>query len=152
MKELTERFPPQALRDHALLADGERGALLGPRGDIVWMCAPRWDRGSVFASLIGAAGVYAVTPIGRFVWGGFYERGSLIWRSRWVTNYGIVECREALALPSEPDRLVLLRRIVAVEDDARVRVDARQPAPGLRSCRHVGVGGHSGLTRQPLPR
>jgi hypothetical protein len=31
------------LREYALPADGERGALVGPRGDIVWICAPRWD-------------------------------------------------------------------------------------------------------------
>ena len=120
MTDLGDRFPPHALRDYIFIADGERGALLGPRGDIVWMCAPYWDSGAVFASLIGAPGVYAVTPAARFVWGGSYEAGSLIWRNRWVTDEGIVECRDALALPAERDRLVLLRRIIAVEGDARV--------------------------------
>ena len=33
-------FPPRVLRDYALLADGERGILVGPQGDCVWMCAP----------------------------------------------------------------------------------------------------------------
>ena len=55
-------YPPHALRDYALIADGERGALVGPRGDIVWMCAPRWDSDAVFSSLIGGEGMYAVTP------------------------------------------------------------------------------------------
>ncbi len=54
--------------------------------------------------------------------GGHYEEGSLIWRSRWVTESGIVECREALALPGERGRLVLLRRVRATEGPARVRV------------------------------
>ena len=49
--------------------------------------------------LIGGGGTYAVTPTDRFVWGGYYEHGSLIWRSRWITDDAIVECREALALP-----------------------------------------------------
>jgi len=35
-----DAFPPHVLREYALIADGERGALIGPRGDIVWMCAP----------------------------------------------------------------------------------------------------------------
>jgi alpha,alpha-trehalase len=35
-------FPLQVLREYALLADGERGILVGPRGDFAWMCAPRW--------------------------------------------------------------------------------------------------------------
>ena len=41
------------LREYALLADGERGVLVGPRGDFAWMCAPRWDSDAVFSSLIG---------------------------------------------------------------------------------------------------
>ena len=30
--------------------------------------------------------VLASRPVDRFVWGGYYEEGSMIWRSRWVTN------------------------------------------------------------------
>ncbi len=111
------------LREYSLLADGERGILVGPRGDFVWMCAPRWDSDAVFSSLIGGSGVYAITPAdSRFVWGGYYEPGSLIWRSRWVTDGGIIECREALAFPGESGRAVVLRRIVAIEGAARVEV------------------------------
>jgi hypothetical protein len=117
-----DAYPPQALHDYAFLADGERGALVGPRGEICWLCAPRWHSDAVFSTLIGGAGLYAVTPRGRFVPGGHYEEGSLIWRSRWITEGGIVECREALAFPGEPGRLVLLRRVRATEGPARVRV------------------------------
>jgi hypothetical protein len=46
----------------------------------------------------------------------------LIWRSRWVTDDGIVECREALAFPGDALRAVVLRRIIAVEGEAHVRV------------------------------
>jgi hypothetical protein len=122
MTALGEMFPPHVLREYALLADGERGALVGPRGDVVWMCAPRWDSGAVFSSLIGGCGAYAITPTGRFVWGGYYEEGSLIWRSRWITEGGIIECREALTFPGDPQRVILLRRIVAVRGAAQVHV------------------------------
>ena len=115
-------FPPQALREYAVLADGERGALLGPRGDVVWMCAPRWHDDAVFSSLIGGSGVYSVTPAdARYVWGGRYEPGSLIWRSRWVTTSSIIECREALAYPGDPRTAVLLRRVEATSGAAPVR-------------------------------
>lgn len=116
------KFPPQALREYSLVADGERGILIGPRGDFVWMCVPRWDSDAFFSSLIGGHGNYAITPVDRFVWGGYYEEGSLIWRSRWVTESGIIECREALAFPGEAGRAVILRRIVAVDGDADVSV------------------------------
>jgi len=114
--------PPHVLREYALLADGERGVLVGPRGDFVWMCFPRWDSAAVFSSLIGGAGVYAIRPRDRSVWGGYYEPGSLIWRSRWVTGEATIECREALALPSQADRAVVLRRVIAVTGTARVDV------------------------------
>ena len=121
--DLDQRFPPQVLRQYALLADGERGALVGPHGDIAWMCAPHWDDEAVFSTLIGGGGGYAVTPQNhRHVWGGYYEPGSLIWRSRWITDDGLVECREALAFPGHTDRVVLLRRIVAKRGTARVQV------------------------------
>jgi alpha,alpha-trehalase len=115
-------FPPHVLREYALLADGERGALVGPCGDVGWMCAPHWHSDGVFSSLIGGRGAYGITPTGRFVWGGYYEEGSLIWRSRWITDTGIIECREALAFPGDPHRVVLLRRIIAVQGTAQVRV------------------------------
>ena len=123
-----DAFPPHVLREYALLADGERGILVGPQGDFAWMCAPRWDSIAVFSTLIGGAGGYAVTPTDeRFVWGGSYEDGTLIWRSRWVTTTGIIECREALAFPGDPHTAIILRRVIAVEEKAEVRVvlDAR---------------------------
>jgi alpha,alpha-trehalase len=115
---------PQTLREYALLGDGERGILVGPRGDFAWMCFPRWDSDAIFSSLIGGGGTYAVRPSDRFVWGGYYEEGSLIWRNRWVTAAGaIVECRDALALPSGPGRAVILRRVIAVKGTARVKAE-----------------------------
>jgi hypothetical protein len=117
-----EPIPPHTLREYALLADGERGAMVGPQGDIVWLCAPRWDSDAVFTSLIGGAGEYTVTPTGRNVWGGSYEDGSMIWRNRWVTDAGILECREALAYPGHPHHVVLLRRIHALNHASTVTV------------------------------
>ncbi|MFB9836856.1 glycoside hydrolase family 15 protein [Actinoallomurus acaciae] len=143
-------YPPHVLRQYALLADGERGVIVGPRGDFCWMCVPRWDSDAVFSSLIGGGGMYAVTPEEPFVWGGYYERTSLIWHSRWVTTSGVVECREALAFPGDPRCAVLLRRIMATRGDARVRVVC-DPRPGfgehrLRSPRR----GDDGVWRTEL--
>ncbi|USI90192.1 glycoside hydrolase family 15 protein [Rhodococcus pyridinivorans] len=116
---------PHVLREYAFVGDGERGALIGPRGDFAWMCAPLWHSEPVFSTLLGGRGIYAVAPdTTRFVWGGYYEDGTLIWRSRWVDT-GIVECREALAMPADPHTAVILRRILAPEDDARLRVTLR---------------------------
>ncbi|MDI5910417.1 trehalase-like domain-containing protein, partial [Streptomyces sp. 12257] len=119
---MSTRFPPHALHDYALPADGERGAVIGPDGAIGWLCAPTWQDEAVFSDLVGGgACTPSLPPAGTF-FGGYYEEGTLIWRSRWVTDEGIVECREALAFPGDPDRLVLLRQLRAVDGPARLSV------------------------------
>ncbi|UWZ40353.1 glycoside hydrolase family 15 protein [Dactylosporangium roseum] len=135
-----QRFPPQVLREYAVVADGHRGALVGPRGDIVWLCVPTWESDAVFAGLLGGPGGYRVAPAGtRFVWGGYYEPGSLIWTSRWVTTGGIVHSREALAVPGDAHRVVLLRQVRAISGEAAVDLlldvragFGRQPLRDLR--------------------
>ena len=111
------------LRQYALVADGERGALIGPRGDVAFLCAPRWHDEAVFSSVLGGNGGYVVSPADhRFLWGGYYEPDSLIWRSRWVSTDAVTECREALAYPGDPDRVVLLRRVEATLGTTHVQV------------------------------
>jgi alpha,alpha-trehalase len=113
---------PRVLREYALVADGERGALIGPDGSVGWLCAPRWDSPSVLSGLLGGGGHYRITPADRWhVWGGYYENGTLIWRSRWVGDWRM-ECREALAMPADPHRAVLLRRIEAIDGAAKADV------------------------------
>lgn len=150
---LSERYPPQVLRQYALIADGERGIVVGPRGDFCWMCLPRWDSPAVLSSLLGGSGVYAVTPELRYVWGGRYEERSLIWRSRWVTTDGIVECREALAFPGDTHTAVVLRRIRALDRPMRmqvaldVRADFGADAMSALSCDGGVWTGRSGPHR-----
>ncbi|MDM4719294.1 glycoside hydrolase family 15 protein [Micromonospora sp. WMMA1363] len=123
-EEWTAETPPAVLREYALLADGYRGALIGPHGDVGWLCAPGWSDPAVFNALLGGAGRYSVGPATtRFSWGGYYEPGSLVWRSRWVTGDGIIESREALVFPGDADRLVLLRRVHSLGRPARVHVE-----------------------------
>ncbi len=127
------------LREYAFLGDGWRGALVGPRGDMVWMCLPRWDDEAVFSALLGGSGRYVVAPEGvDYVWGGSYEPGSLIWRSRWVTTDGVVESRDALAYPGESDRAVVLRRLECLSGRARVRVELC-PVAGFDDTPMTGV-------------
>jgi GH15 family glucan-1,4-alpha-glucosidase len=130
------------LREYALLADGERGILVGPRGDYSWMCFPGWDDEAVFATLVGGEGSFTVAPLQRNVWGGWYEAGTLIWHSRWITGEGaVVECREALALPSSPDRAVVLRRVLALRETARVAVElAPRGSFGATPLRSLRLG------------
>lgn len=64
------------------------------------------------------------------VWGGYYEDGTLIRVSRWLTADSVIECRDALAMPTSPGRLVLLRRMRAERGEARLRLTLN-PRPGF---------------------
>lgn len=124
-------FRPQVLREHALIADGERGCVIGPHGNILWMCAPRWHDEPVFATLIGGRGEYTVTPTDSWnVWGGSYRPGSLVWRGKWVTTDSVIVCEDSLSYPADVDTAVILRRIRAVSGTARVSVTL-QPSSGF---------------------
>ncbi|WP_342372022.1 glycoside hydrolase family 15 protein [Propioniciclava soli] len=124
---------PSALRDHALIADGERGAVLDPHRGVVWLCVPRWHNEPVFSGLLGGPGRYVVAPADPWhVRGGSYLPGTLVWRGRWTTTEGVLEADEALGHPADIDRVVLLHRIRAEQADLGVRVE-------LQVC--AGFGG-----------
>ncbi|MET8771455.1 glycoside hydrolase family 15 protein, partial [Streptomyces sp. NPDC004658] len=127
--------PPWVLREYAVLADGERGAVVDPEGRIVWLCAPRWHSDAVFSALIGGRGYFGVEPADRWhVWGGYYEDGTLIRVSRWVSADCVIECRDALAMPASVDRLVLLRRMRVERGEAALRLTL-DPRPGFGAGR-----------------
>ena len=141
------QWQPRVLREYSLIADGERGALVGPDGEIVWLCLPRWESPAVLSALLGGRGGYAITPTDRhYVWGGYYEPGTLIWHSRWVSG-GVAECREALAMPASPHTAVLLRRVEALDGPARLQVTldlrsgfGRRPMDDLQRSRGCWTG------------
>jgi len=140
-----------SLRDYAMVADGERGALLDPTGNIAWLCAPTWDSPPLFAALLGGPGSYEVRPAGRSVWGGHHEAGGLIWQSRWVTDTdAVVESREALAFPGDPDTLVLLRCLRGRRGEARVRaaLDLRGVGADPADADPAGARGPQALHRE----
>jgi alpha,alpha-trehalase len=141
------------LREYALLADGERGCLVGPSGEIAWMCFPGWASDAVFGSLLGAAGAYAVCPAGPFVWGGWYEPGTLIWRGRFVGENGsIVECRDALALPGSAGRAVVLRRLLGLHGTMSMEVSLEPSAGfGTEPLRDLGYGPDDGWRARTGP-
>lgn len=116
------RPAPHALRDYAVLADGHRGVVVGPDGSCDWLCFPGWADDAVFAALIGSEGHFVVQPATSFVSSGHYEPGTLIWRSRFVTETGLFECRDALVHPGDEERAVLLRQVRAVDAAGTVRV------------------------------
>ncbi|WP_353890666.1 glycoside hydrolase family 15 protein [Micromonospora sp. WMMA1363] len=114
---------PHLLGAYALIADGYRGALVGPYGDIGWLCAPGWSDPPLFGDILGPGlGHFLLFPETRHVHGGYYNDGSLIWINRWEVENAIIESRDALAAPGDEDRVVLLRQIRTLDRPAKFRV------------------------------
>ena len=153
------RFPPETLRQYALLADGERGALVSPRGDIAFLCAPRWHDDAVFSSLLGGPGRYAVTPTDRHhVWGGHYESGSLIWRNRWVSHALSHRVPRGTGIPRRPAEACPDPSPPGDQGGgqgarrARVSGRIRQPHDVARTEPRRRLAGEDGRTALPLER
>ena len=123
-------YPPEVLGSYAFLADGERGALIGPRGDIAWMCAPGWDSDAVFTSLIGGDSLYGVTPAERFTWAATTKPPASSGAAAGSHTAGVIECREALAFPGASDRAVILRQVRSPEAAQEVDIHLA-PAAGF---------------------
>lgn len=59
------RLPDSQISDHVFLSDLRSGALLDPRGTVVWQCLPRFDSPPIFSALLGGAtaGFFSVTAL-----------------------------------------------------------------------------------------
>ena len=155
------QFPP--IGDLAFLSDGDVTALLGPSGNIEWLCLPALDSPSVFGALLDrGAGRFSVAPTGVHVPAGQrYLLGSMVVETTWMARSGFLEVRDALTLgpwksqhrSGEQRRPpgdmkadhVLLRTLKCVHGSVAVTVDCepmfdygRAPA----SWSYVGAGYH----------
>ena len=81
-------FPPIA--DYAFLSDCTTTALIAANGAVEWMCLPRPDSGSVFATLLDrSAGFFRFGPVHAKVPAHRrYVPGSLVVETTWNTATG----------------------------------------------------------------
>ncbi len=84
--------------DYGFLSDGEVSALVAPSGSVDWMCLPRFDAPSVFATVLGRrAGSFTVAPLGvRVPADRRYLPGTMILETSWGTATGWMIVRDAL--------------------------------------------------------
>jgi GH15 family glucan-1,4-alpha-glucosidase len=160
-------FPPIA--DYALLSDCETTALIAPNGNVEWMCVPRMDSPSVFASILDRdAGSFRLAPAHVSVPAGRrYIPGTMVLETSWETRTGWVIVRDALSIgpwhhdderseshrrsPTDHDAdHVLLRVITCVEGSAEINL-ACEPAfdyGGLTAeWSYLGSGYHEAVAR-----
>jgi GH15 family glucan-1,4-alpha-glucosidase len=160
-------FPPIA--EYAFLSDCETTALVAPNGNVEWMCVPRMDSPSVFASILDRdAGSFRVGPADVNVPAGRrYVPGTMLLETSWETRMGWVIVRDALSIgpwrheaqrdgrhrrsPTDHDAdHVMLRLIECIQGSAEIRLEC-EPAfdyGGLAAeWTYTGTGYHEAAAR-----
>ncbi|GHE37923.1 trehalase [Streptosporangium violaceochromogenes] len=160
-------FPP--IGDYAFLSDCESTALVAPSGNVEWLCVPRMDSPSVFATIVDRdAGGFRLGPADiRVPAARRYLPGTLVLETSWGTHTGWIVVRDLLVMgpwhhhdelsethrraPTDYDAShVLLRTVRCVSGEAQVTMDCepmfdygRKPARWSYTDR----GYHQGVAR-----
>ena len=116
---MSSPFPP--IEDYAFLSNCHTGALVSPDGGVGWLCVPRFDAPSVFATLLDRqAGHFRFGPYGVNVpTARAYEPGTNILSTTWHTKGGWVVVRDALTMgPHEGEDEVTPHTRPPADDDA----------------------------------
>jgi alpha,alpha-trehalase len=95
-------FPPIA--DYGFLSDCEVTALVAPSGSIEWMCLPRMDGPSIFATMLDrGAGSFRLGPADAAVPSGRrYLPGTMVLETTWGSPTGWAVVRDALLVGPWP--------------------------------------------------
>ncbi|TDW28647.1 glycoside hydrolase family 15 protein [Cryobacterium psychrophilum] len=129
------------IADHALLSDRHSAALVTRDGSIAWLCFPRFDSESVFASILDdAAGHWSIRPSTLATSTRSYVEGTMALQTTFHTDEGTLELIDALELgdSSDPHRLgenaphTLLRGVHCTRGRVTIEMTCRpRPEYGL---------------------
>jgi len=101
---MTRAFDFTPIADHALLSDRHSAALVTRDGSIVWLCFPRFDSESVFASILDDdAGNWSIRPVGPTTSTRAYVDGTMALQTTFETPDGTIELLDALELGASTD-------------------------------------------------
>ncbi len=129
------------IADHALLSDRHSAALVTRDGSVVWLCFPRFDSESVFASILDDdAGHWSIRPTAPSASTRSYVDGTMVLLTTFHTDEGTVELLDALELGDsiDPHRLgenaphALLRGVLCTSGRVTIEMVCRpRPEYGL---------------------
>ncbi|CAN5505632.1 glycoside hydrolase family 15 protein [soil metagenome] len=143
---------PQTIGDQALLSDTQGAALVDKTGAITWAGLPRFDSPSTFGAILGSdAGHWRIAPTGAFSVSRCYLESSLVLRTTFHADGGVVNVTDALALdPLEREHAIgrhvpsaIVRSVECGEGEVEVGVElVPRPEYGLTipSVREHGSG------------
>ena len=135
------RHRPRPIEDYALIGDLHTAGLVSRTGSIDWLCLPRFDSPACFAALLDDAGAGTWTlhpsdgPGDREVTSRRYVDDSLVLRSRWECDDGVVEVTDFMPPRGEAADIVRLvhgvRGRVEMCSTLRLRFDYGRVVPWI---------------------
>ncbi len=119
-------YPP--IENHGLIGDLQTSALVSTDGTIDWMCLPRIDSPSVFASLLDKdkGGYFRICPVGDgYVTRQMYLPGTAILITRYMSEAGVGEVADFMPIAGDEatDRHRLIRLVHVVRGEMTFEMD-----------------------------
>jgi len=120
VNKLLKGYPP--IENHGLIGDLQTAALVSTDGTIDWMCMPRFDSPSIFASLLDKdnGGSFRIRPIGEgYVTRQMYLPGTAILITRYMSEAGVGEVIDFMPIAGDvaTDRHRLIRLVKVVRGE-----------------------------------
>src|SRR5688572_12092481 len=141
-------YPP--IENHGLIGDLQTAALVSTDGTIDWMCMPRFDSPSVFASLLDKdnGGYFRIRPTGEgIVTRQMYLPGTAILITRYMSEAGVGEVVDFMPIAgdvaTEQHRLIRLVHVVrgemTFEMECSPRFDYGRERPTIEMTETGGI-------------
>jgi GH15 family glucan-1,4-alpha-glucosidase len=137
------------IAEHGVIGDLQTIALVGTNGTIDWLCWPRFDSPSVFASILdaGRGGYYSIAPVddghnAKQLY--FPDTNVLI--TRFLTPHGVGEVEDFMPIHRDPNhRRRLVRRVMAVRGEMRFRLECQPRLDYARDAHETELRPHGAL-------
>ena len=107
--------PFPAIGDYGMIGDCRAAALVSKSGSIEWLCWPRFDSPSVFASSLDRdrGGFWKIAPIGQYSVSRKYIRDSNVLETRFTTDSGVAALTDLMPVRENnalvPDHEIIRR-------------------------------------------
>jgi GH15 family glucan-1,4-alpha-glucosidase len=134
------------IEDHGVIGDLHTAALVGIDGTIDWLCLPRFDAPSVFASILDdeKGGHFRLRPLNYVRSQQLYLPDTNVLLTRFLSSEGVAEVLDFMPIEAGPkERHDLVRSIRVVRGRMRFEVDCR-PAFDYARRRHTISLGKTG--------
>jgi GH15 family glucan-1,4-alpha-glucosidase len=142
--------PVCAIGDHGIIGDLHTVALVDLRGTIDFLCLPRTDGPSVFASLLDSrAGSFSFAmDAGPRTYRQIYVPDTNILVTRILAAEEVVEIIDFMVIGQTVEEPVVVRRVVGIRGKPRIRMQCT-PAFGYASVKHRAVKTRAGIEFRP---